>query len=104
MKSVKCCVNYIIKSAEDEWLYRCLELQNDMKVLFIEDSSTDKSAASLDIKVGKLCCYLIVHAHLMFAVLIETLLIKSAFVEMWHWMLEIILYGCKLCQSAYLIY
>jgi len=40
----------------------------------------------------------------MTAVLIGTLLIKSAFVEMWHWMLEFTLYGCKLCQTAYLIY
>jgi Secreted/periplasmic Zn-dependent peptidases, insulinase-like len=54
MKGVKRCVNDIIKSAEDKRLYRCLELQNDMKVLLISDSSTDKSAASLDIKVGKL--------------------------------------------------
>ena len=54
MKGVKCCVNDIIKSAEDKRSYRCLELQNDMKVLLISDSSTDKSTASLDIKVGKL--------------------------------------------------
>lgn len=54
MKGVKRCVNDIIKSAEDKRLYRCLELQNDMKVLLISDSSTDKAAASLDIKVGKL--------------------------------------------------
>ena len=54
MKSVKRCVNDIIKSAEDTWFYRCLELQNDMKVLLIIDSCADKSAASVDIKVGKL--------------------------------------------------
>ena len=54
MKGVKCCVNDIIKSAEDKQLYHCLELQNDMKVLLVSDSSTDKSAASVDIKVGKL--------------------------------------------------
>jgi insulysin len=54
MKGVKRRVDDIIKSAEDKRLYRCLELQNDMKVLLISDSSTDKSAASLDIKVGKL--------------------------------------------------
>jgi len=54
MKGVKRCVNDIIKSAEDKRLYRCLELQNDMKVLLVSDSSTDKSAASVDIKVGKL--------------------------------------------------
>jgi len=54
MKGVKCCVNDIIKSAEYKWLYCCLELQNNMKFLLISDSSTDKSAASLVIKVGKL--------------------------------------------------
>ena len=54
IKGVKRCVNDIIKSAEDKWLYRCLELQNDMKVLLISDINIDKSAASLDIKVGKL--------------------------------------------------
>jgi insulysin len=54
MKGVKRCVNEIIKSAEDKRLYRCLELQNEMKVLLISDSSTDKSAASLDVNVGKL--------------------------------------------------
>ena len=54
MKGVKCCVNDVIKSAECKWLYCCLELQNNMKFLLISDSSTDKSAASLVIKVGKL--------------------------------------------------
>jgi len=54
MKGVKCCVNDIFKSAEDKWLYCCLELQNKMKVLLITESSTDKSAASLYTKVGKL--------------------------------------------------
>jgi secreted Zn-dependent insulinase-like peptidase len=54
MKGVKRRVNDIIKSAEDKRLYRCLELYNDMKVLLISDNSTDKSAASLDISVGKL--------------------------------------------------
>lgn len=53
MKGVERCVNDIIKSAEDKRLYRCLELQNDMKVLLISDSSTDKSSASLDVNVGK---------------------------------------------------
>lgn len=54
MKGVKRRVNEIIRSAEDKRLYRCLELQNDMKVLLISDSTTDKSAASLDVNVGKL--------------------------------------------------
>ncbi|XP_033611295.1 insulin-degrading enzyme-like [Cryptotermes secundus] len=52
MKGVKRRVSEIIKSAEDKRLYRCLELQNDMKLLLISDSSTDKSAASLDVNVG----------------------------------------------------
>jgi insulysin len=52
MKGVKR-VNDIIKSAEDKRLYRCLGLQNDMKVLLISDTTTDKSSASLDVNVGK---------------------------------------------------
>jgi insulysin len=54
MKGVKQCANEIIKSAEDKRLYRCLELQNDMKILLISDNSTDKSSASLDVNIGKL--------------------------------------------------
>ncbi|XP_046746475.1 LOW QUALITY PROTEIN: insulin-degrading enzyme-like [Diprion similis] len=42
----------IIKSQNDERLYRGLILPNKMKVLLISDSTTDKSAASLDVNVG----------------------------------------------------
>ncbi|KAJ9600258.1 hypothetical protein L9F63_009434, partial [Diploptera punctata] len=52
MTGVKRRVDNIVKSAEDKRLYRCLELENEMKVLLISDSSTDKSAASLDVNVG----------------------------------------------------
>ncbi|PSN57801.1 Insulin-degrading enzyme [Blattella germanica] len=52
MAGVKRRVDNIIKSAEDKRLYRSLELQNDMKVLLISDSGTDKSAASLDVNIG----------------------------------------------------
>ncbi|XP_069679683.1 insulin-degrading enzyme isoform X2 [Periplaneta americana] len=52
MKGVKRRVDDIVKSAEDKRLYRCLELQNDMKVLLISDAGTDKSSASLDVNVG----------------------------------------------------
>lgn len=52
MKGTKRRVDDIIKSAEDKRLYRCLELQNEMKVLLISDSRTDKAAASLDVNVG----------------------------------------------------
>lgn len=45
-------IDSIIKSAEDKRLYRGLELENGMKILLVSDSSTDKSAASLDVNVG----------------------------------------------------
>nr|CAD7441027.1 unnamed protein product [Timema bartmani] len=50
--AVKRRVNNIVKSAEDKRLYRALELSNHMKVLLISDTSTDKSAASMDVNVG----------------------------------------------------
>lgn len=43
----------IIKSAEDKRLYRGLELSNRMKVLLVSDPTTDKSAAAMDVNVGK---------------------------------------------------
>lgn len=46
-------VNNIIKSPEDKRLYKALELHNKLKVLLISDPETDKSAASLDVCVGK---------------------------------------------------
>ncbi|RZC37709.1 insulin-degrading enzyme, partial [Asbolus verrucosus] len=45
-------VENIIKSQEDKRLYRGLELSNHMKVLLVSDSTTDKSAAALDVNVG----------------------------------------------------
>ncbi|XP_046427439.1 insulin-degrading enzyme isoform X1 [Neodiprion fabricii] len=44
--------NDISKSQNDKRLYRGLILPNKMKVLLISDSTTDKSAASLDVNVG----------------------------------------------------
>lgn len=44
----------ITKSEGDKRLYRGLELENGMKVLVISDSTTDKSAACIDVAVGKL--------------------------------------------------
>lgn len=46
-------VNNIIKSPEDKRLYKALELSNKLKVLLISDPDTDKSAASLDVCVGR---------------------------------------------------
>lgn len=46
-------VDDIIKSDEDKRSYRGLVLRNQMKVLLVSDSSTDKSAAAMDINVGK---------------------------------------------------
>uniref|UniRef100_A0A0C9QMF1 IDE_3 protein n=1 Tax=Fopius arisanus TaxID=64838 RepID=A0A0C9QMF1_9HYME len=42
----------IKKSPNDKRVYRGLILNNDMKVLLISDSTTDKSAACLDVNVG----------------------------------------------------
>lgn len=47
-------VNDVIKSAEDKRLYRALELTNRMKVILVSDETTDRSAASMDVNVGKL--------------------------------------------------
>ncbi|XP_046485363.1 insulin-degrading enzyme-like [Neodiprion pinetum] len=46
--------NDIIKSPNDKRLYRGLILPNDMRVLLISDSTTDKSAASLNVEVGSM--------------------------------------------------
>lgn len=45
--------NNIKKSPNDKRDYRGLILPNKMKVLLISDPTTDKSAASLDVNVGK---------------------------------------------------
>jgi len=46
-------IDNVIKSLEDARLYRGLELQNGMKILLISDPTTDKSAAALDVHIGK---------------------------------------------------
>lgn len=43
----------IIQSEEDKRSYRGLVLSNQMKVLLVSDSNTDKSAAAMDVNVGK---------------------------------------------------
>ncbi|XP_011268023.1 insulin-degrading enzyme isoform X2 [Camponotus floridanus] len=45
----------IIKSQNDDRLYRGLVLANKMKVLLISDSTTDKSAVALDVNIGYMC-------------------------------------------------
>lgn len=49
---IRTVVDNIFKSEEDSRLYRGLELNNGMKVLLVSDSSTDKSAAALDVHIG----------------------------------------------------
>jgi hypothetical protein len=44
----------IIKSSNDKRDYRGLILHNKLKVLLVSDPTTHKSAASLDVNVGKL--------------------------------------------------
>lgn len=44
----------IIQSEEDKRSYRGLILSNNMKVLLVSDSNTDKSAAAMDVNVGKI--------------------------------------------------
>ncbi|XP_050730176.1 insulin-degrading enzyme-like isoform X1 [Eriocheir sinensis] len=51
---VKVQVDGIVKSEEDQRLYRALVLNNDLKVLLISDPATDKSAAALDVHVGSM--------------------------------------------------
>lgn len=43
----------LLKSEGDKRLYRGLILENGMKVLLVSDDTTDKSAACIDIAVGK---------------------------------------------------
>ncbi|XP_025073712.1 insulin-degrading enzyme-like [Pogonomyrmex barbatus] len=47
--------NDIIKSQNDDRLYRGLLLANKMKVLLISDPTTDKSAVAMDVNVGYMC-------------------------------------------------
>lgn len=44
----------IVKSPNDKREYRGLLLFNKMKVLVISDPSTDKSAAALNVNIGKI--------------------------------------------------
>lgn len=46
--------NDIVKSSQDQREYRGLELTNGLKVLLVSDSTTDKSAAALDVNAGHL--------------------------------------------------
>lgn len=43
----------IIKSPGDDRLYRALELNNGMRVLLVSDAQTDKSAAAMDVYIGR---------------------------------------------------
>lgn len=45
--------NNIVKSEQDKREYRGLLLDNGMKVLLVSDPSTDKSAAAMEVNVGK---------------------------------------------------
>ena len=51
--SFKVICDDITKSEGDDRLYRGLVLQNDMKILVVSDSSTEKAAASMDVHIGK---------------------------------------------------
>lgn len=54
MSRVKKRYDNIVKSVEDKRLYRGLELENDLKILLISDPTTDKSAAALNVNIGKI--------------------------------------------------
>ena len=42
----------IIKSGCDKRLYKYVKLPNEMRCLLISDATADKSAASIDVRVG----------------------------------------------------
>ncbi|XP_076044547.1 insulin degrading metalloproteinase isoform X2 [Oratosquilla oratoria] len=46
--------NNVIKSEEDQRMYRVLVLDNGVKVLLVSDPKTDKSAAALDVHIGSM--------------------------------------------------
>lgn len=46
-------IDDIIKSEEDKRQYRGVELTNRMKILLVSDPNTDKSAAAMDVNVGR---------------------------------------------------
>jgi insulysin len=50
---VKFWFDNVIKSVEDKRSYRGLVLDNDLKVLLVSDSITDKSAAALSVNIGE---------------------------------------------------
>lgn len=50
--------NNITKSPNDKREYRGLLLTNKMKILLISDPTSDKSAASLDVNIGKIEQYI----------------------------------------------
>lgn len=52
--------SYIMKSENDDRLYKILVLNNHMKVLLISDPTTDKGAAALDVNIGNLY-YILLH-------------------------------------------
>ncbi|KAL6254449.1 hypothetical protein P5V15_014497 [Pogonomyrmex californicus] len=54
-KRVKKRCDDIIKSQNDDRLYRGLVLANKMKVLLISDSKTHKSAAAMNVNIGYMC-------------------------------------------------
>lgn len=53
LENNECKFDNITKSPNDERDYRGLILENELKVLLISDSKTEKSAAALGVQVGK---------------------------------------------------
>lgn len=64
MVRVKKRVDNIVKSVEDKRLYRGVQFDNDLKVLLISDPTTDKSAAALDVNIGKAHCFAFIYLEL----------------------------------------
>lgn len=64
MGKVKKRYDNIFKSKEDKREYRGLILENDMKVVLISDSTTDKSAASLDVNIGMNRVYTFIYSFI----------------------------------------
>lgn len=53
MTSKMLCIDDVLKGAEDKRHYRGLQLENGLKVLLISDEKTDKSAAAMDVHIGR---------------------------------------------------
>lgn len=49
----------IVKSEQDKREYRGLVLKNEMKILLVSDPSTDKSAAAMEVNVGKYSSFIV---------------------------------------------